>query len=86
VKIKTSLEKKKKCFDKIDSEKPPLNIALKLLRRSIGKTQNEYAKIIGITPRTLKEFEQGKANPTVETLTKMFKPFGYRIYIMPARP
>ena len=49
--------------------------SIKRMRRLAGLTQAEYAAFVGIDLTTLKKIEQGKANPSVETLNKIAKPF-----------
>jgi transcriptional regulator with XRE-family HTH domain len=46
------------------------------LRKIIGKTQEEYAALIGVAPRVLKDLERGVGNPTLQTLQKVGRPFG----------
>jgi transcriptional regulator with XRE-family HTH domain len=50
--------------------------AVRLMRRIAGKTQAEYAKLVGVSPRVLIDFERGVGNPTVRTLRRMLEPFG----------
>lgn len=43
----------------------------------------------GVSPRVLANIENDIGSPTVETLAKLFKPFGYRVGIvaeLPAAP
>lgn len=37
----------------------------------IGKNQKDFAKFVGVSLRTLVDFEQGKGNPTISTIEKM---------------
>ena len=47
------------------------------LRKSLGMNQSEFAKAFNLTSRRrVSELENGTANPTVETLEKIGKPFG----------
>jgi transcriptional regulator with XRE-family HTH domain len=55
--------------------------ALRMMRRSAGKTQAEYAKLVGVSPRVLIDFERGVGNPTVRTLRRMFEPFGLELTV-----
>ncbi|WP_246802833.1 helix-turn-helix transcriptional regulator [Ensifer sp. ENS02] len=41
------------------------------LRRGIGLSQQEFAKIVGLTRRQIAEKEVGGANPRLETLEKV---------------
>ena len=49
--------------------------AVKMMRKIAGKTQAEYATLVGVSPRVLIDFERGVGNPTVKTLEKMLGPF-----------
>ena len=54
--------------------------AVRSMRKIIGMSQKDYARrIVGISPRVLAEIERDVANPTVETLNKIGRPFGYQI-------
>ena len=54
--------------------------AVRRMRNIIGMSQKDYARrIVGVSPRVLAEIERGVANPTVETLNKIGRPFGYEI-------
>jgi predicted transcriptional regulator len=50
---------------------------------AIGKknymTLKNFAKMVKVSVRTIKDFEQGQSNPTLETLNKLFLTFGYEI-------
>ena len=45
------------------------------MRKIVGRTQVEYARLVGVSPRILKEIERGLGNPTLETLRKILRPF-----------
>ena len=50
---------------------------LRRLRKITGKNQKDYAQnVIGILPGVLAEIERDVANPTVDTLNKIGRPFG----------
>jgi len=50
---------------------------LKELRNSLGMNQSEFATAFNLTSRRrVSELENGTANPTVETLERIGKPFG----------
>lgn len=53
--------------------------AVRDIRRSIGMTQADFARHFGLTRIQVIEIENGKANPTLETLMKIAKPFGFKI-------
>lgn len=60
--------------------------AVRLMRRVADKTQAEYAKLVGISPRVLIDFERGVGNPTVRTLRRMLEPFGLDLTVRRRAP
>ncbi|GHD20940.1 helix-turn-helix domain-containing protein [Tianweitania populi] len=56
---------------------------LKDIRLTFGKSQEEFASLIGLTRRQVAEMEGGKANPTYETIMKVGRLFGYRLAFVP---
>ena len=64
----------------IESGHLTLGEAVKQMRKITGMNQKDYARnIIGISPRILAEIERDKANPTIDTLNKVGRPFGYSV-------
>ena len=64
----------------IENEQLTIGQAVRKMRKITGLNQKDYAKkIIGISPRVLAEIERDVANPTVETLNKVGRPFGYHV-------
>ena len=69
---------KQKLIDAVDHGELTLGQSVRRMRKITGMSQKDYArKIIGISPRVLAEIERDIANPTVETLNKIGRPFGY---------
>jgi hypothetical protein len=58
---------------------PQLMRTMRLITR---KSQVEYAKLCEVAPRVLADIEAGKGSPTVESLEKLLRPFGYRVGIV----
>lgn len=58
---------------------PRLMRTMRLITR---KSQLEYAKLCDVAPRVLADIEAGKGSPTVETLERLLRPFGYRVGIV----
>jgi putative transcriptional regulator len=74
---------------RVSIEKGEISIgqAVQDMRRISGLNQKDYAnRIIGISPRILAEIERDLANPTVETLNKIGRPFGYSIGFVRKNP
>lgn len=59
--------------------------ATRKMRKIVGMTQEEYAgTILGIAPRVLMEVERDRGNPTLDTLNKIARPFGFNVgFTMP---
>ncbi len=58
--------------------------ATRRMRKLVGMTQKDYAeKVLKIFPRVLLEVERDKGNPTLETLSKIARPFGLRVGFLP---
>lgn len=75
-----TLEERARIAAAIESQELSLGEAVRAMRKITGMTQAEYAeKIVGVTPRVLMEIERGRGNPTLETLQKIGKPFGYTV-------
>lgn len=49
------------------------------IRKGFGMTQEEFAKTLALTRRQVAEIEAGTANPTLETLERIGRLFGFRV-------
>ncbi|MFN2330101.1 MAG: helix-turn-helix domain-containing protein [Chromatocurvus sp.] len=68
----------------IEAGELTLGQAVRQMRQITGMNQKDYARnIVGISPRILSEIEKDKGNPTIETLNKVGRPFGYCVAFMP---
>ena len=47
----------------------------------LGITQEQLSDICGVGLRTLREFERGKGNPTLQTMEKICTALGFEIKI-----
>jgi len=56
------------------------------IRKSFGMTQDEFAKTLALTRRQVAEIEAGTANPTLETLEKIGRLFGFGVGFVPRVP
>lgn len=71
---------KQRLQDAIARGEVSIGEAVRRMRNIVGMSQKDYARrIVGISPRVLAEIERDVANPTVETLNKIGRPFGYEI-------
>ncbi len=62
-------------FARIDRNDIGLVEAIKIMRKVAGRSQVDYAKLVGVSPRVLIELERGIGNPTLQTLRKILAPF-----------
>lgn len=54
--------------------------AIRVLRRNIAKqNQAEFAKLCGLSRRTLVAIESDEANPTIQTVNQLLKLFGLQL-------
>ncbi|RCS21614.1 XRE family transcriptional regulator [Phyllobacterium salinisoli] len=53
------------------------------IRKGFGMTQEEFARSLGLTRRQVAEIEAGAANPTLETLEKIGRLFGFGVGFVP---
>ena len=53
------------------------------IRKGFGMTQEEFAKTLALTRRQVAEIETGTANPTLETLDRIGRLFGFGIGFIP---
>ena len=52
---------------------------LKERREALGVTQEMLADISGVSLRAIKQFESGKGNPTLDTLSKLSEALGLEV-------
>lgn len=75
---------KRELIEAIGNHELSLGEAVRRMREISGMSQKAYAeRIIGITPRILAQTERDEGNPTVETLNKIGRPFGYTVGFVP---
>ncbi len=68
-------ELRRELYARIDNGEIGLVEAVRMMRKIAAKSQADYAKLVGISPRVLKELERGVGNPTLETIRKILVPF-----------
>ena len=78
---------KRELIQAIERQELTLGQAARQMRKITGLNQKAYAeRIVGISPRILAEVERDEGNPTVETLNKIGRPFGYTVGFVPQAP
>ena len=55
----------------------------KLRIEVLGLKQDEYAKLVDVSRKTLSEVENDKGNYTADIINKIFKPFGLKTGLVP---
>ncbi len=60
--------------------------AFKMMREAVGLKQDQFAQLFKLTTRQLSELENGKGNPTLETLNRIAAPFGFVVGFIPKDP
>ncbi len=84
----TKMEKRQRreeIFRKAASGELRFPDAVRDLRKSLGMTQAVFAEKFGLTRVQVIELESGRANPTLETLQKIGRPFGFQVGFVPSR-
>ena len=66
-------------YERIAEGRISLGEAVRMMRKIAGRTQKEYAHLVGVSPRILIELERGVGNPTVKTLAKILAPFDLEV-------
>ena len=67
-------------FDDVDQGRlDNLPDTVRRMRKAVGLTQTEYAKLVRVAPRVLIDLERGVGNPTLKSLEKIAAPFGLRV-------
>ncbi|MEK7393953.1 MAG: hypothetical protein RL173_2767 [Fibrobacterota bacterium] len=75
---------RKELRQKLHNGQLTIGEAVREMRRLTGLTQTEYAtRVVGIFPRVLMDIERGAANPTLETLELLAKPWGWKVGFVP---
>lgn len=59
---------------------------LKQRRELLGLLQSQLAQLSGISSRTIQLVEQGKGNPSLETLLRLADPLGLRVDFVLKQP
>ncbi|WP_163560305.1 helix-turn-helix domain-containing protein [Halomonas sp. NO4] len=57
---------------------------LRTLRREVLRlSQEDYARLVGVSRRTLSDMERGKGNVSIEVMNRVFRPLGLRVGLVP---
>ncbi len=72
-------------YDRVERGELSLREASRTMRKIAGKTQPEYARFVGVSPRVLIDFERGVGNPTLRTIEKLLAPFNLELTVRRVR-
>ncbi|MEW9898402.1 helix-turn-helix transcriptional regulator [Chitinivorax sp. PXF-14] len=64
---------------RLAQSQPGVAEAARWIRDSLGLNQREFAKLVGLSTPQVARLERGEANPTLETLLAVGKPYGLGI-------
>lgn len=59
--------------------------AIREMRLALGLSQQTFAELFRMTRRQVAEIERGEANPTIETLDRIGRAFGFSVGFVPTR-
>jgi DNA-binding XRE family transcriptional regulator len=72
--------------ERLASGEYALGEAVRLMRLAAGLTQKQYAVMAGVDIRVLAGIERGTANPRLDTLEKVARPYGLMVsFVKPVR-
>lgn len=66
-------------YERIARDDISLVEVVKAMRKIAGRSQADYARLVGVSPRILIELERGIGNPTIKTLAKILAPFDLEV-------
>lgn len=59
--------------------------AIREIRSALGMTQEEFGRLFNLTRRQISEMENGSANPTLDTMSRIGRPLGLTVGFVPER-
>lgn len=65
---------------------PSIGEKLKLRRELLALLQSQLAQLSGVSTRTIQLVEQGKSNPSLETLLQLAEPLGLELDLVVKKP
>lgn len=70
----------------LDRGEITLGKMLKQLRLQLTEmNQDEFAALVGVSRRTLSEIERDLANPSMDTVNRVYRPFALKLTLVPRR-
>jgi DNA-binding XRE family transcriptional regulator len=71
-----------KLAERVPQARADIPDLIRTMRLIARKSQAEYARLCGVSPRVLGDIEAGKGVQTTETLGKLLRPFGLEIGVV----
>jgi transcriptional regulator with XRE-family HTH domain len=75
-------ERRRALHEDVERGGLPVPLAIRRMREGLGLTQAAFAKAFGLTERQVWEIEKGRGNPTLDTLSRLTGPYGFRIGVI----
>lgn len=69
-------------YQKFESEGMSIPLAVKQLRKILGLSQVEFAKMVGQSLSTLRKVEQNHGNVTMKSIDKILEKFSLKIVVV----
>lgn len=70
---------KSEIYKSLEDGEIDMGLAVRLLRKQLSLTQDQYAKMIGIDKRVLAQFERNKGNLTQKKIASILEPLGLEL-------
>ena len=69
--------------DRLTESSPDIPQAARWIRESLGLNQEDFAKRVGLSRPQVARIERGEANPTLDSLLAIGKPYGLTLGFLP---
>lgn len=81
-----ALEARRTLADELAAEPSlPIPAVVRKIRTALRLTIAEYAKLCGVSARTLQDIEREESSPTLATAEKLLRPMGMVVSAVPKR-
>ena len=74
-------DRRKSYYEKVRTQDLTIQQAVLEYRYMLGMSQKEFSLFTRLPLKTIRDFEQGKANPTLKTLMKLLKGSGLEVSV-----
>lgn len=77
-----SLDERRALKERILRGELSIGQSIRAIRKQIGLTQPQFARLVGVYPRVLLEIENDRGNPTMATLNRIFAKLGFEMGVV----